>query len=797
MSSAPASPEHTAALHTHDSNIDTQTAETHSKEPRFVTTQSEREVRADGTKAKQFYLIDSAGRRHLAVVGQESEAKDCHYHYHLEASFSHLHKGAWKNASAVQDWLASIFARQAKGEILGLGPERATPQETDLKASSKEGATTASNVGTMSHGPDGPPVSEGIKLDSWPPVPPPKRSQLPLADLPPFSLPEPPPPSIQKTVAEVNAEAAQARSLALAALVARAERLHTLRTTAVAAALDWLHGHLPADEVQLLQSNISGLADTLSEIDGLSQLPSVNSTSAAHASEGMSLPVPQAIGFSLEAACPVISTDGPQQHNVAQSGRVPAAPLSAAALLQQPIGQGDISASLLSTTATPTMEAASLHQLQRLPFVHPLHPLYPGTPQPAVDTSGTKTSMPSDRPDKTLDVEISRDAAAAATQQAEAARRARLVTEALDYLREITSTFMPLPVQADVGAVASIAAASKHQVEAVALLARESLWTMQRIAEVHLATLRSSDVTDDPRDALAARLPIIAAAADAVTQRDVAVASAAARAAAERAMRLTEAGQLATSSLPDIKELVKPATKPRTPHAKCIQAKCTAKAAAAAAAARTSNAPPAVPISSAAAADDAVSSAPSPWMTDPQPVTPAADLQPEIAAVTAVAEENPLTQPVDGGSQGIQAASMQRHEDGSDPESDSQLEAVWPASTDFEEPFPFVDDIICGPLGNAVTIIRQGKGRLDAARICEINSVARGMVTAALRRLQHTAPWTQDPAFRRSIEEKVTQLRRDGGRISQEKALSTNRKARACVIRGVEALLKAVEAYAA
>jgi hypothetical protein len=159
--------------------------------------------------------------------------------------------------------------------------------------------------------------------------------------------------------------------------------------------------------VQLLQSNISGLADTLSEIDGLSQLPSVNSTSAAHASEGMSLPVPQAIGFSLEAARPVISTDGPQQHNVAQSGRVPATPLSAAALLQQPIGQGDISASLLSTTATPTMEAASLHQLQRLPFVHPLHPLYPGTPQPAVDTSGTKTSMPSDRPDTALDVDVS------------------------------------------------------------------------------------------------------------------------------------------------------------------------------------------------------------------------------------------------------------------------------------------------------------------------------------------------------------------------------------------------------
>lgn len=49
-------------------------------------------------------------------------------------------------------------------------------------------------------------------------------------------------------------------------------------------------------------------------------------------------------------------------------------------------------------------------------------------------------------------------------RQMEVARRAKLVTEALDYLREITSTFMPLPVQAAVDAVASIAAASKHQV---------------------------------------------------------------------------------------------------------------------------------------------------------------------------------------------------------------------------------------------------------------------------------------------------------------------------------------------
>lgn len=42
--------------------------------------------------------------------------------------------------------------------------------------------------------------------------------------------------------------------------------------------------------------------------------------------------------------------------------------------------------------------------------------------------------------------------------------RGRLITEALDFLREVTSTFMPLPVQAATGTVEAIAAASLHQV---------------------------------------------------------------------------------------------------------------------------------------------------------------------------------------------------------------------------------------------------------------------------------------------------------------------------------------------
>lgn len=54
---------------------------------------------------------------------------------------------------------------------------------------------------------------------------------------------------LAQTIAEVQAEAAQARSSTVVALVARAERLHALRTSATSAALDWLRGELPADEV--------------------------------------------------------------------------------------------------------------------------------------------------------------------------------------------------------------------------------------------------------------------------------------------------------------------------------------------------------------------------------------------------------------------------------------------------------------------------------------------------------------------------------------------------------------------
>lgn len=50
-------------------------------------------------------------------------------------------------------------------------------------------------------------------------------------------------------VAEIQTAAAQSRAAALAGLIARAEKLHQQRSAAVTAALDWLSGDLPADEV--------------------------------------------------------------------------------------------------------------------------------------------------------------------------------------------------------------------------------------------------------------------------------------------------------------------------------------------------------------------------------------------------------------------------------------------------------------------------------------------------------------------------------------------------------------------
>lgn len=47
-----------------------------------------------------------------------------------------------------------------------------------------------------------------------------------------------------------------------------------------------------------------------------------------------------------------------------------------------------------------------------------------------------------------------------------------------------------------------------RQDEAVALLAREALGAMRRVAEVHLATLASPDVVEDPRTSLVRLAPL-------------------------------------------------------------------------------------------------------------------------------------------------------------------------------------------------------------------------------------------------------------------------------------------------
>lgn len=52
---------------------------------------------------------------------QESDTKDCHYRYSTEPLFAHLEGGPWGNASAVQEWLKALIARQDEGRSLGLG----------------------------------------------------------------------------------------------------------------------------------------------------------------------------------------------------------------------------------------------------------------------------------------------------------------------------------------------------------------------------------------------------------------------------------------------------------------------------------------------------------------------------------------------------------------------------------------------------------------------------------------------------------------------------------------------------
>lgn len=158
------------------------------------------------------------------------------------------------------------------------------------------------------------------------------------------------------------------------------------------------------------------------------------------------------------------------------------------------------------------------------------------------------------------------------TEQAQLrVKRARLVTEALDCLREVGSSYLPLRVQASAGVIPAISSAARHQActsssctvdptasiarlgsasfqllasrrecisfvtrkkrnrpiesnpqeTAVALLARDYLTQLRGAAEAHLGVLASREFGTDPRASLAARLPGIAAAADAVVDAEV------------------------------------------------------------------------------------------------------------------------------------------------------------------------------------------------------------------------------------------------------------------------------------
>lgn len=49
----------------------------------------------------------------------------------------------------------------------------------------------------------------------------------------------------------------------------------------------------------------------------------------------------------------------------------------------------------------------------------------------------------------------------------------------------------------------------------------------------------------------------------------------------------------------------------------------------------------------------------------------------------------------------------------------------------------------------------------------------------------------------RSVKERAALLHRNACRLSRDKAISTNRKAKASVMKDADALLKAAEAYAA
>lgn len=682
----------------------------------------------DGRKANHFYLLDVMGGEHLAVVGEERDTRDGHYLYRAMPPFDVLHPANWGNATSVVEWLNSLVGSPVDKLSAGAAPMDWQPpaagEEKLMRDSAPPRPKLAPGV-----------TASGQPLDSWPPPPPPPRSQLALPALPPVKMPQPPAQPPPKTVEDIRAAAAAARAAALGGLVARAEGEAARRSLARRAAADWLRGELTEEEVELLRANITGLAETLAEIDAL--------------------PAP------MDAA-PAQLANGPQSR-------------SSSAAQPSINGQPDGVQPLCNGVADAEQEQAEPLKLR--------------------------------------------------------VKRAWLVTEALDFLRKIGSSYLPLRVQASTGVIAAIAAAAKHQDSAVSLLAKDFLAQLRASAEAHLAVLASREFSTDPRASLAARLPDIAATADAVVEAEAAGAVAVQRAAVAAAQAArpkppappaqhpaasqpakapaSSADQQTAASVGggansvsvaqpqqwqdqgaeaasgfshphspavglDGKKLT---TKPRTPHPKNLLAK---SAAAAAAAARKSDGGPSWPASP--------PQPQLPWVADPagKGAAPPGDVQAATHAHGAS-----LSEDGSGGGGRSRPSTAGTAAGGSDSDIDE-----WVPPDDHE--IHLLDgEQDAGPLGNAAMVLGKGKGCLQACRFAEVPGVVHAIIGTALEQLQQSPSWQSNASFARSFQEKVAVMQKEAGRLSPDKAKSTNRKAKQTITKQVDALKAAVDSLSA
>jgi hypothetical protein len=82
--------------------------------PLYVAQREEREELADGRHVARWYLIDSGGHGHLAVVGTEKETRDGHYHYETQPLFAAAGRPlASGSQEAVRRWLDEAMTHSA------------------------------------------------------------------------------------------------------------------------------------------------------------------------------------------------------------------------------------------------------------------------------------------------------------------------------------------------------------------------------------------------------------------------------------------------------------------------------------------------------------------------------------------------------------------------------------------------------------------------------------------------------------------------------------------------------------